>query len=201
MNNNPFMPKLNEPDPKKEQIKEVVSEKLNINTNATKTVETTTQNQTTPTVLLSSTDVYIYDRMKSQPKDLESVDLKVEEKHVPGRHRLSLPEELSLYEKKYTFKWLFKRKQAIDEACDIKGWVLVNKTYFPDLPNHLFTANGSMERGDAILAFMPREKAEAIRRKPGELSRNAIKTRFESHKDDPNYYVPKDEDSERVVGI
>ena len=184
-----------------EKIKKSVLEEEVTTTNISKPVEITKENQTSPTVLLSSADVYIYDRMKSQPKDLQSVDLKVEDKNVPGRHRLSLPEELSLHEKKYTFKWIFKRKQAIDEACDIKGWVLVNKTYFPDLPNHLFTANGSMERGDAILAFMPRARAEAIRRKPGELSRAAIKTRFDAHKDDPNYYVPKDEDAERVVGI
>lgn len=154
-----------------------------------------------PAVILSSADAYIYDRMKAQPRDLDEVDVKVIEKSVPGRHRLSLPDELSHHEKKYTFKWIFKRKQAIDNACDVIGWVLVNKTYFPDLPNHLFTANGSLERGDSILAFMPKARAEEIRRKPGELSRQAIKSRFESHKDDPNYYVPKDEDSERVVGI
>jgi hypothetical protein len=78
----------------------------------------------------------------------------------------------------------------------------VNKWYFPDLPNHLFTANGSIERGDNILAFMSRARAEEIRKRPAELSRNAVKARFEAHKNDPNYYVPKDEETgSKVVGI
>jgi hypothetical protein len=154
-----------------------------------------------PTVLLSSADAYVYERMKSQPKSLDEVDVKVEEKIVPGQHRLSLPNEIKAFEKKYAFKWIFKRPQAISEACDLRGWVLANKTYFPELPNHLFTANGSIERGDSILAFMPQARAEILRRKPGELSRSAIKTRFDAHKDDPNYYVPKDEEDSKVVGI
>lgn len=155
-----------------------------------------------PTVLVSNTDAYIWDRMKGQPKTLKEVDVRVEEKRDPNRHRLSLPKEIEAYEKKYTFRWIFKRKQAIDDACDIKGWVLVNQWYFPDLPKHLFTSNGSVERGDNILAFMSREKAEEIRRKPGELSRAAVKARFEAHKGDPNYYVPSDEETGRnVVGI
>lgn len=168
---------------------------------APKVTRKTESQASTPTVLLSQTDAYIYERMKSQAKDLASIDVQVLEKNVPGTHRLSLPAELSQYEKKYAFKWLFKRPQAISEACDIKGWVLLNKTYFPDLPNHLFTANGSIERGDSILAFMPQARAEEIRRKPGELSRSAIKTRFEAHKESANFYVPKDNEDERVVGI
>lgn len=155
-----------------------------------------------PQVLVSSTDAYIFDRMKGQPKSLADIDVQIVTERKPGQHRLSLPNELLPYDDKYTFRWVYKAKRAIDEACDVKGWVLANRFYFPDLPNHLFTANGSIERGDNILAFMSKKKAEELRKRPAELS-NQIKTStFEKHKGDSRYYVPKDEETEdRVVGI
>jgi hypothetical protein len=140
--------------------------------------------------------------MKGQPKSLKDIDVEIVTERQPGLHRLSLPKELLPYLDKYAFRWIFKNKRAIDDACDVKGWTMANKTYFSDVPNHLFTSNGSIERGDNILGFMPRKKAEALRQAPQDLSRKMLNSQFEKHKDDPRYYVPKDEDTgENVVGI
>jgi len=156
----------------------------------------------TPTILVSNTDAYIWERMKSQPKDIDALHVEVLDKpEDPKKHRLSLPDELLPYEKKYVFRWIYKSKRAIDEACDIRGWTLVNRSYFGDLPNYLYTVNGSIERGDNILAFMPKEKAEYLRKIPGQKSREVMQATFDKHKDDPNYYVPKDEESSEVIGI
>ena len=172
----------------------------------TKQVELPKQNETAQTesgdrteesrILLSNNDAYVHDRMKSQPKTLKDVDVKVEEKRDATKHRLSLPDEILSFEKKYTFRWLMKHKQALDYACDVRGWVLVNRTYFPDLPRHLFSVSGSIERGDSILAFIPRKKADAMRAEPGEKSRNIIKGAFEKHKNDPRFYTPSGSSSE-----
>lgn len=154
-----------------------------------------------PMVILTETDAYIHDRMKGQPKSLTEVELKVVESNKPDRHRLSLPVELEDEKKKYTFRWIFKSKRAIDEACDQKGWTLCNRSYFPDLPNHYFTANGSIERGDNILAFIPNKRAEEIRREPARKSREMIDSTFGKHKGDPNFYKPKDNDDDNVIMI
>ena len=144
-------------------------------------------------VLLSNADAYVHDRMKGQPRTLEEVDVKVLDKEgMEGKHRLSLPEELEPFKKKYGFRWLFKHKQAIDYACDVRGWVLLNRTYFPDLPRHLFTVSGSVERGDSILAFIPKAKAEEILKEPGEKSNQVKEAAFNKHKDDPRFYAPKE---------
>ena len=121
----------------------------------------------TPTVtLVSENDAYIADRMNSQPKTLEEV-LKIEEKkYAPGEHRLSLPKELKPYEKDFAFRWINKTKRAVDEAIDLKGWVIVNKALFPKLSKHLFTTSGAIERGDAILGFMNLKRAEKMRQEP-----------------------------------
>lgn len=159
-----------------------------------------------PSLVLSHTDAYIHDRMKSQPKTLEEVDVQVvEETKDPQKHQLSLPDELIPYGEKYAFRWVMKNKRAIDYSCDVRGWVLVNRTHFPEVAvkaRHLFTINGAIERGDVILAFMPIAKAEAIRREPGQLSSNIIRSQLSKHKDDPRYYKPQDhETGDRVVMI
>lgn len=64
--------------------------------------------ETTQNILVSETDAYILDRIKSQPKTLEEVDLQVIEKSMETQHRLRLPDELKEYQKKYAFCWLFK---------------------------------------------------------------------------------------------
>ena len=154
----------------------------------------------TPRVLLSNADAYVHDRMKGQPKTLDEVDIKVIDKEgLEGKHRLSLPEELEPFKSKYGFRWLFKNKQAIDYACDVRGWVLVNRTYFPDLPRHLFTVSGSIERGDSILSFIPREKAIEILKEPGEKSNQVKQAAFEKHRDDPRFYSPKESKTEEGI--
>jgi hypothetical protein len=94
-----------------------------------------------------------------------------------------------------------KHKQALDYACDVRGWTLVNRTHFPELPRHFFTVSGSFERGDAILAFMPIEKAEALRQEPGRKSTDILENFFGKHSDDPRYYKPKDAESSNVKMI
>lgn len=176
-----FTPRKRENEPKEEKVEAKVRQQ----------VETPERTERTERVLLSTADAYIHDRLQSQPKNLDEIDVKVvdNEEH---KHRLSLPDELVSYEKKYGFRWLFKHKQAIDYACDVRGWLLVNRTHFSELPSHCFSVSGSIERGDSILAFMPIEKAELIRREPGEKSRAVIKATYDKHKDDPNFYVPKE---------
>ena len=156
-------------------------------------------------ILLSDMDAHIHDRMKAQPKNIEEIDLKVEESRDPSVHRLTLPKEIQKFERRFVFRWLMKHKQALDYSCDVRGWTLVNRSYFPDLPRHLFTVSGSVERGDSILAFMAKKKAEKIRREPGEKSTNIIKGTFEKHKGDPRYYAPdsgtKDAEGAQTVMI
>ena len=126
-----------------------------------------------PIVVLSDVDAYIHERMKGQPKTLEDVIVKdrvVEE----GVNRLALPREIKEFEDKFIFRWLNKKKQAIDRACDVVGWTLVNRFYFKRLPDHLFTANGSIERGDTILAFIPLKRGMELREIPGKTSRDRV---------------------------
>jgi hypothetical protein len=128
------------------------------------------------TVTLSSEDNYIADRMRSQPKTLEEVLTVKEKQYAPSEHRLSLPKELKAFEDRFAFRWINKKKRAIDDAVDVKGWIIANRALFPSLPKHLFTTSGAIERGDAILGFMALKKAEAIRRAPGEKSAEYIKS-------------------------
>lgn len=137
-------------------------------------VSTSTE-KVAPMVIMSETDAYIHERLKSQPKTLSEVEVKYDGPRSDATHLLQLPKELEEYKKKFAFRWLNKRKQAIDRALDVIGWNLVNRAIFNKLPDHLFTANGVIERGDAILAFMPQEHAEVIRKRPGELSRERVK--------------------------
>lgn len=159
----------------------------------------------TPTVLLSQVDAYVHERIKAQPKTREEIDVRIEEKFDPDHHRLTLPKELDPFVKKYAFHWIFKKEQAISEACDVRGWVIVNRNHFPELPNHLFSVTGSIERGDMLLGFMKADRAERLRKEPGVKSREAIKSRIGAHQGNPDYYVPKDKSeddgSSQVIGL
>ena len=161
--------------------------------------------ENSPTVLLSHADAYIHERIKAQPKTRQALDVRVEETFDAGRHRLTLPKELDVFLKKYTFHWIFKKEQAISEACDVKGWVLVNRTHFPELPHHLFSVTGSIERGDLILAFMTLERAERLRKIPGLESKRAVMARLHAHQGNPDFYVPTDRseegDQSSVIGL
>lgn len=154
-----------------------------------------------PTVILTPIDAYLHQRASAQTTTLDEVDVKFEGNKRPDVHRLSLPKELTEYEKRFAFRWLFKHKQAIDHALDQRGWELVNITRFRDLPKHLFASTGLMERGDNVLAFMPLRKAQELRKAPGDLSRQIVEGTLNKHKDNPDFYVPSDSDDKRVVGL
>src|SRR3990167_3181876 len=156
--------------------------------------------QETPTLqIMSEEDAYISDRMKSQPKTLDDVLLVKEKQYAPGEHRLSLPKEFKKYENKFSFRWLNKKKRAVDEAI-IKGWVIVNKVLFPEVAKeakHLFSTSGAIENGDAILAFMNKEVAQQIRRAPGEKSNAYIKAQLSKGTEklpdgQSGFYIPDD---------
>jgi len=150
------------------------------------------QEPRTERILLSDVDAYVADRMKSQPKTIEEVESLVKEDVGDKPHRLTLPPELDAYRKKFAFRWLFKHKQNLDYQCDARGWVLVNRRHFGELPEHLFSVNGSIERGDTILAFMPVQKAEVLREEPGQQSIAAIQGLMEKHKNNPAFYAPEE---------
>ena len=157
-----------------------------------------------PVVILSELDSYISERMKEQPATIEEVAAKVEavDRAQATHHRLSLPpyfQEHSYDNQSapgaYVFRWQFKEKRALDRALNVLGWTLVNRTYFPEAPRYLFSANGGVEVGDAILTFMPAKQAQAIRERPGKLSREKLEAQTTQVEQD---YVlmtgnPKDE--------
>jgi len=154
-------PKSSEEPMSKEEKKEVVQE--------------VQKEVGSPVVLISEMDAYIMERQKSQPKTLEAIETKIERDWDKPKHALELPEDFKEHEKKFAFRWLNKKKRSIDHAIDVIGWNFVNRTLFPSLPKHLFTANGSIERGDAILSFMPLKRAEELRLKPAKLSRERVR--------------------------
>lgn len=151
----------------------------------------------------SELDSMLLDRVKSQPQTLDEIDMEVISQPKEGIHKLTLPEELEPYTKKYAFCWIFKRKQSIDEACDQLHYKLTNRTYFPELPDHIFSARGIIERGDNVLAFRPMRIDIEMRKAPGIESTNRIKARTQAHEGDPNFYIPKEEvdGDKKVVGV
>ena len=145
--------------------------------------------QGSPSVIvtqLSELDSYIAQRQRGQPKTLDDVEARVQrlENLNRDRHRMTLPDyfEQKSYDheasRPFVFRWLFKEKKAIDRALNDIGWTLVNRTYFPDAPEYLFTANGGIEIGDALLAFMPAKRALAIRLEPGRRSQQKLASRM-----------------------
>ena len=156
---------------------------------APESVSTVAAQQGAPSVIvtqLSELDSYIVQRQRGQPKTLAEVEARVQrlENLNRDRHRLTLPDyfEQKSYDheasKPFVFRWLFKEKKAIDRALNDIGWTLVNRTYFPDAPEYLFTANGGIEVGDSILAFMPAKRALAIRLEPSRRSQQKLNSRM-----------------------
>ena len=94
-----------------------------------------------------------------------------------SQSRSALPDDVKkAFEKReLAARWINKDKKMIDRAIHIRGWVIVNKMYFPELDKHYFTANGTIENGDSILGFMPVAQADRLRRRPGEISQERIK--------------------------
>lgn len=149
--------------------------------------------------MLAEDDRYIADRMKSQPKTLDDVLMVKERRYAPGEHRLTLPKEFKSYEDKLAFRWLNKKKRSIDDAI-IKGWIIVNKTIFPDIAKkskYLFSTSGAIERGDAVLACIKKEIAESIRKAPGAKSNAYINNQLKKGteqlpKGQSGFYKPED---------
>jgi hypothetical protein len=100
---------------------------------------------------------------------------------------------------KYVFRWLSKNKRSLDQSLNVKDWYLVNRSFFPEAPKILFSINGGIENGDAILGFMPVTKAIEIRSKPARDSQDRVHSEENKHETDPNFYKAKI-DSERVTG-
>lgn len=156
-----------------------------------------------PTVILSNVDAHIYERLKEQPKTLAEIEVRVPKYDRVG-HILQLPKELETHRKKYSFKWIYKKQKAIDHNLDNLGFSLVNRIYFPELPKHLFSAQGCIERGDAILGFTTVKRAEFLRSEPGRISMERVKSLpMEKWKDGgEKYYKPdltQEKDGEQVV--
>lgn len=130
-----------------------------------------------PTVIVSEIDAYLHDRLKSQPKVWGDVKVIGDAAPNDSWHVLRLPKDVdeAFQKRGLTPRWINKDKKSIDRALDIRGWMLVNRMLFPEIKKHHYTANGTVERGDAILGFMPNERAERLRRIPGELSLEKMK--------------------------
>lgn len=133
-----------------------------------------------PVVILTELDSIISERMKHQLSNaptIEDIEVRDLDKRTESQHRLRLPKEVedAMISKKLTPRWLYKEKRAIDNALNVIGWILVNHVYFPELPDYLFSANGCIEAGDAILAFMPKKRADEIRELPAKKSRELVK--------------------------
>ena len=79
-----------------------------------------------------------------------------------------------------------KDKRAIDPAINVKGWFIVNRTYFPEAPRLLFSTSGGVENGDLILVFMTVEKALEIRRYPQLKSKELLNSRMTPSKTKPS---------------
>ena len=159
------------------------------------------------TVVMSELNANILEQMLTQPKTIAEIDSMTTVTETQGMHRMSLSdhfEKLShdctrgdscrLHKKdnkgnvlnpgKYTFRWIFKHKQAIDFAYNVRNWRFVNRVLFPETPKTEFTAHGGVERGDAILMFMTFEQAKRIREAPSKRSRESIRARMTPSKDD-----------------
>lgn len=127
-------------------------------------------------ILKSELDAYVSERLREQPATIDDIQVKFNAERAEKHNILALPKELEKYGKNYAFRWINKKKRSIDNALDVIGWTFVTLNYFKDLPKHLFTSNGVIERGDAIMAFMPIKQAESIRLRPAQLSRERVRS-------------------------
>lgn len=128
-----------------------------------------------PVIIQTEIDAYISDAMRGGPQKPDDIQVR---DYTPetSKHRMSLPRELDRkYGKKYAFRWVNKDKRMVDRALYVRKWLIANRMLFPDMPKHLFTANGTIENGDTILCFMPIEAAERLRKAPGEQSLERVK--------------------------
>lgn len=183
-------------DKKKEEVKEVVKEPI-----ATiPAPEVKPQEKVEPQTFVIKTelDAYISERLQTQPKTLAEIAVRDVISPLDGTHALTLPKEIkkSLESRGFTAFWINKKKKAIDHALNDRGWTIYNRVYFPEIPKHNFTANGTVETGDCILGFMPAKNAERLRKIPGEVSSERMKNlpmdRYKESRADERigYYKP-----------
>ena len=186
---------------------------------------------------MTEADAYIHERIASQPQTLDEVRRTVVQSDQ-AKNRLSLPDYFerfsydcslgrgcSAHEWKYDetknrwshaltgefiFRWIKKDKRAIDVAMNVREWKFVNRRYFPDAPNHLFSANGGVELGDVILFFLPTKQALIHRYAPGKRSTEILKSRMTKvgtnevlmtgNPDDERFYEPESGSGEEDEG-
>jgi hypothetical protein len=158
--------------------------------------------------VMTEEDAYISDRMKSQPKTLDEIALVRAVRYAPGEHRLSLPNEFKEYGTRFAFRWINKKKRAIDDAI-LKGWVIINRSLFKDIAKsspHLFSTSGAVEKGDAILACISLDMANSIRRAPGKKSNDAVNAVLSKGKEplpkgQSGFYKPEVSDADSDAGL
>lgn len=174
-------PNYNKPKIEKEKIE--VPENFKTNTvkqdEKIKELEQKIENaapQTQTFVVKTELDAYVNERLVGQPKTLEEVEVKDLSDDSVTMSMLKLPKAIqkALDDKGMVPRWINKDKRMIDRALDVRGWTLFNRVFFPTLPKHFFTANGTVEMGDCILGFMPAKKAEILRSHPGKISQERV---------------------------
>jgi hypothetical protein len=130
-----------------------------------------------PMVIKTEVDAYINEMIKSQPQTVEEVEVRDFNYDRPASMVAVAPEIKEIFERRnLAYRWIYKKKQAIDHAIYRRGWIIVNRTMFPELKRHHFTANGTIETGDLMLAFMPEAQAFKLRNKPREESADKVRS-------------------------
>lgn len=172
------------------------------------------------TVIMTELDSQIFDKVRTQT---DNIDVAINRRESGGLHRLSLPIDFEQYSYdctrgdtctihskdkkgqvisgrgKYTFRWVYKHKRAIDEATNVSGWLFSSQSFFPSVNPILFSSSGVVEEGDNILCFMPHEKAERIRLYPRERSQELLRGRMTPSKKSPKrVLMTGNPDSEHV---
>lgn len=198
-----MMPKYPNPNFKKSEAETLTSAPPALSQPPVEAPKASVQEEVKPTIILSDIDGYIYDRLKEQPKTRDDVKISAPE-YDSSNSVLKLPKELEKYKSEYGFKWIYKVKRAIDRNLDVLGFVLLTKQHFPELPKRMFSSQGCIERGDAILGFIPIKRAEFLRSEPGRLSMERIKNiPMEKWKEGgEKYYKPsltEEKDGQEIV--
>lgn len=161
---------------KKEEIKEEKIETPVVKAKEVDVEETIPPQSPQTFVIKTELDAYVNERLIGQPKTLEEVQAKDVSDDSLTMHMLKLPKSIqkALDDRELVPHWINKDKRMIDRALDVRGWTLFTRTFFPRLPRHYFTANGTVEMGDCILGFMPANKAEILRKRPGKISQERV---------------------------
>ena len=138
-----------------------------------------------PQVVISNTDAELADIIESQPKeDITVLDRKT-------FNPFDIPEECkALSDKQYRYRWVSKDKRMI-ERSRYKGWKICNRTNSPYIPTHLFGLHGGVEKLGHLLAYLPLQVSNTIRKEAGDKSTEAVKFYTEDIKKDPRFYEAK----------